>query len=1569
MNNHLFKTAIFLFVFLFTSLYLIGQITFQRTYGYSMMDFYTSVKQTSDDGFIMTGQSMENYGIDFSGLILKTLPNGDLSWKKTLFGVRINLGFGIYLNDQCSYSANYIQQTSDGGYVVTGQIAPALVSTQVNYRDVFLTKLTSAGVVNWTYHYGGSDSETGNYVKQTSDGGYLIAGVTNSFSAKDSTNIYILKTTSTGAMSWEKTFQLSSVDHDAAVTAEEVSDGFIIGGYTGQINGTDTTADMTLIKLNKTTGALTWINTYGNNADDERIFDIKYSTSTGNLFVTGYTNQPSGYNNLLLMKINPSNGNVVSSVSYFTGFLSVNDEGHTVSNTSDGGIVIMGFSFNMLGGAYSVLMKTDATGDAIILAKGFNNGFMGMQFFSSGQQTSDGGYVIGNMGPGVAAWDFGLIKTDNTGSSGCNETDIEPVKEACAFTPETPIYTNYTGTTATAIDAIINDVTISEDILCCAPLPDNAGTITGTAIVCQGQNGVAFSIPAITNATGYTWTLPSGASIASGTNTNSITVNFSASAVSGTITVYGTNNCGVGGSSTFNITVNAIPAAAGTITGTTPVCQGQNTVTYSVPAITGATTYNWTVPTGATIVSGSGTNTITVDFSASATSGNVSVYASNSCGNGSSSSLPVAVETLPASAGTITGSATVCQGISGESYTIPAISGATGYVWTLPTGTTIASGDNTNSITVDFSGSAISGTISVYGTNACGNGEPFSLNITVNSLPATPVELSGDNEVCQTETGIIYSIPALAGATGYVWTVPSGATITGGQNTNSITVDFSDTAISGNVTVYGTNDCGNGVSVSLPVTVSFLPGAAGIIAGEDTVCQGQSGVIYSVPVIAGADTYIWNLPSGASIASGSGADSIYVDFAANASNGIISVYASNFCGMGDSTSMAVELLLLPADAGTITGTATVCQSSESIVFSVPAIADADYYIWSLPLGASIINGDSTNTITVDFSTQAVSGNVIVYGINNCGNGMSSSYIVTIDPLPQTPGSITGGNQVCQNESDIVYSVSSIPNASGYTWLVPSGANITAGTNTNTITVSFSDTAITGNIAVFGVNSCGNGDTVYFPVTVSALPGKPGAIVGNPVVCQNETGITFAIPPVSGASSYQWSLPAEFNVTGGSGTNAITVDFSSAATTGIISVCGVNSCGSGDTVAYAVTVNPVPVFVLSKSDIKCHGETNGTAWVIVLTSVPPVTFNWSNSSTNDTITNLTQGLYSVTLTDGNNCQSAGTINIIEPAQLSLLITADSVSCFNTNDGSALAVVSGGTSPYEYTWSDNNTTQTPGVTGLSPNLYYHVVVIDDNLCTVTDSVMLFAPAAITAGVTGTTAALCFNGSDGTANLWSTGGTGQHLYNWGGTVGVTDSVASGLSAGTYQVTVSDSNACNTIISVTISQPSMLAVSILADSTSCIDANDGKFYLSTSGGTPPYMYNLSGTPVADSVFISLPGGTYSVTITDSHLCSVVETVIVPTLSNICLEIPSAFTPNGDGKNDKWEIKGILFYPLVSVEIYNRWGQLMFESKGYTTPWDGIYKGTEVPTGSYVYILNLNNGYEPYNGTVTIVR
>ena len=184
----------------------------------------------------------------------------------------------------------------------------------------------------------------------------------------------------------------------------------------------------------------------------------------------------------------------------------------------------------------------------------------------------------------------------------------------------------------------------------CKNCTGNAGPITGSTNVSSGKTGVAYSIASVSGVTSYTWTVPSGAVIASGQGTTAITLNYGPTAASGTVSVWPANTNGCGGlGSSLGVTVTPV-GDAGPILGPAVVAAGQTNCVYSIAAVGGATTYVWTVPVGATIVSGQGTMAITVNYGLGAASGYVSVTPSNGVGSsGVSASAGVMVTTAPIS--------------------------------------------------------------------------------------------------------------------------------------------------------------------------------------------------------------------------------------------------------------------------------------------------------------------------------------------------------------------------------------------------------------------------------------------------------------------------------------------------------------------------------------------------------------------------------------------------------------------------------------------------------------------------------------------------------------------------------------------------------------------------------------------------------------------------------------------------------------------------------------------------------------------------------------------------------
>ncbi len=354
---------------------------------------------------------------------------------------------------------------------------------------------------------------------------------------------------------------------------------------------------------------------------------------------------------------------------------------------------------------------------------------------------------------------------------------------------------------------------------------------------------------------------------------------------------------------------------------------------------------------------------------------------------------------LPSPPGVITGPVNACANSTGNVYSVPPITNATGYTWTVPPGSTIMAGANTNSITVTLGTS--SGNVSVMGTNLCGNGSASTLAITLNPAPVPTI--TGQTNICVNSGYYNYSTEA--GMTAYTWTISPGGVINYGSGTNVITVSWT---ISGaqyvRVNYTNSGGCSAATPTQLNVTVNAPPAAAGSITGTSTVCGGTNGIAYSVAAIPGTVSYVWTLPTGATITSGTGTNAITVNFADNASSGNITVYGNNLCGNGAvSPSFAVIVTPLPADATTITGPASVCTGATGVAYTVPAIAGATGYMWTVPAGATIQSGGNTNSIVVDFGPGAVSGNITVLGTNSCGNGVvSPNFSVAVNAIPPKP---------------------------------------------------------------------------------------------------------------------------------------------------------------------------------------------------------------------------------------------------------------------------------------------------------------------------------------------------------------------------------------------------------------------------------------------------------------------------------------------------------------------------------------------------------------------------------------
>jgi gliding motility-associated-like protein len=379
-----------------------------------------------------------------------------------------------------------------------------------------------------------------------------------------------------------------------------------------------------------------------------------------------------------------------------------------------------------------------------------------------------------------------------------------------------------------------------------------------------------------------------------------------------------------------------------------------------------------------------------------------------------------------------------------------------------------------------------------------------------------------------------------------------------------------------------------------------------------------------------------------------------------------------------------------------------------------------------------------------------------------------------------------------------------------------------------------------------------------------------------------------------------------------------------------------------------------------------------------TSISNVTacdnYTWNGT----TYSQIGVGVYTYSTTASTGCDSTATLYLtIYPLPIAL-ISGSTAIC----EGDITTIdftFPNGTPPYNVNWTINGTAtniifnNTVYSMIVSPNItttYALVDITDANGCsaalngsiTVTvNDLPLFTISSENVG--------CDNQNNGNATAIITSASWPVNYAWSN--GQTTQTANGLGVGTYECIVTDVNGCANIQSVSINNPYLvdsMTNNILTTNESCNGAADGSIDFTVSGGAPPYTFLWSNGQITEDLE-NLPTGDYWITVTDSNLCGITDSVSIGLSFNDCFFIPTAFTPNGDAIHDHWNIDGIDLFTDISVKIFNRWGQLLFESVGYAQRWDGTYEGKELPTAAYYYIITLNNGSEAYKGTVTIKR
>ncbi|GAB3716783.1 hypothetical protein GCM10027592_58390 [Spirosoma flavus] len=653
---------------------------------------------------------------------------------------------------------------------------------------------------------------------------------------------------------------------------------------------------------------------------------------------------------------------------------------------------------------------------------------------------------------------------------------------------------------------------------------------------------------------------------------------------------------------------------------------------------------------------------------------------------------------------------------------------------------------------------------------------------------------------------------------------------------------------SGNVTIAGTALTANGSSNDAFLAYftdngSTATDGGALSGGSTNTDQGAAvSVIGNAVYLSGATRN--GAVFGSNTVSSTGPSTVpFIAVAQGPSTGpIISNFAS-----APAPACAGSPVTFTATLGNVTGTYAYTLASSS---GSPSSGTASSTNFSQNL---TLTGSGSQTVTLSI----------------LANGQTASATTTVAQPSPIMSATAVTNVACNGGSNGVASVIASGGAGGYTYKWSTGSTLQTITGLMAGVYSYTIT---------DANSC----TFSRAVVVT----QPSALVSSTAVtnlaCNGGSNGVASVAGSGGAGgySYKWST--------GSSQQTIT-----GLSAGVYSftITDANSCNKTGTAT--ISQPSAIVSTTAVTNVACNGGSNGMASVSVSGGAGGYTYSWSPSGgTNATATGLSAGSYTITVTDANNCYHYRTITVTEPPALAATTSVTAITCQGANNGRARVNVSGGAGGYSYSWSPSGGTGALA-TNLSPNSYT-VSVSDANNCLLTRIVSLTQPAALAATLSQTNIT-CNGSASGGASVSVTGGTPDYTYSWAPSGG-SGATATGLSAGSYTVTISDANGCPSITqTVSLTQPSALTLTGSQTNVTTYGGSDGVARVDVSGGVLSYNYTYHwgpGTLTGESTssVSGLSAGVYSVTVTDANTCSKTQ--------SFTLTQPAALTITGFGAN-----------------------------------------------------------------------
>ncbi|MES2486093.1 MAG: T9SS sorting signal type C domain-containing protein [Bacteroidota bacterium] len=622
------------------------------------------------------------------------------------------------------------------------------------------------------------------------------------------------------------------------------------------------------------------------------------------------------------------------------------------------------------------------------------------------------------------------------------------------------------------------------------------------------------------------------------------------------------------------------------------------------------------------------------------------------------------------------------------------------------------------------------------------------------------------------------------------------------------------------VSCYGGN---NGTATVVPTAGGTFtigqPSAAlaNTKTSSNILCYGQASGSAGVTASGGTPPYTYAWSNGQNTAAITG-------LAPGTYN--VTITDAKGCTVTDSATITQPAATLGA---TTAQTNVLCygNSTGSAGVTVSGGTSAYTYLWN--------NGATTASIS-----NLASGTYNVTITDSKGCTLTKSFTIT-QPSAALAATTTQANVLCNGNSTGSAGVTVSGGTAGYSYVWNTGATTASITNRPS-----------GNYSVTITDA--NGCTLSKNFTITQPSALAAATSQTNISCYgNNTGS--AGVTVSGGTagySYVWNTGA----TTASISNLAPGNYS-------VTITDANNCTLSKN--FSITQPAATLAAtIAQTDVLCYGSNSGSAGVTVSGGTSGYSYVWNTGATTASISNLAPGNYSVTITDANNCTLTKNFTITQPsAALSATTTQTNVQCYGSGTSAAGVTVAGGTAPYTYLWSSGQ--NTASINNIA-NGNYTVTVTDANNCTVTKSFTISGPVAALMATVSKTDVQCQNSATGSAGVTVSGGTAPYTYVW--LSGQDTAAVTGLSGGSYSVTITDANGCTVSENIVISEPSApLGGTVTGTQPLCYGNANGTATVAVTGGVEPYTYAWSNGGLTDTI-TGLVAGNYSVTVTDANGC-----------------------------------------------------------------------------------------------------